>query len=69
MELIVSQEHENEGSMNRFKDEVVRLGELDITDEQVLRRILERLIERIEVAEDGNITIHYNFKNPLLLGA
>ncbi|MDU4695847.1 MAG: recombinase family protein [Paenibacillus sp.] len=69
LEIIVSQEQDHEGSMNRFKEEVIRLAELDITEEQVLRGILERLIERIEVAVDGSITIHYSFKNPLLQGA
>jgi len=49
-------------SVNQFKEEATRLAKLDIMDEKVLRVILERLIERIEVAEDGSITMQYNFK-------
>lgn len=69
LKLIASQEEESEAFMKQFKEELERLAKLDITDEKVLRGILERLIERIEVAKDGSITIYYNFKNPLLLGA
>lgn len=68
LEAIVSQEQMNEGLMKQFQEEVKRFAELEITDEDILREVLQRLIERIEIAEDGSIDIHYNFKNPLLMG-
>jgi site-specific DNA recombinase len=55
--------------MEQFKEEISRFAELEITDEETLRGLFQRLIERIEIAEDGSISIHYNFKNPLLTGA
>ena len=69
MEKVITEEQENEGLIVQFKQEVMKLADLDISDEQVLRGILERLVDRIEVARDGGITIYYNFKNPLLSGA
>lgn len=65
MEKVITEEQENEGLIVQFKQEVMKLATLDISDEQVLRGILERLVDRIEVARDVGITIHYNFKNPL----
>jgi site-specific DNA recombinase len=43
-----------------FKKEVERFANLDIDDEQVLKQILQRLINKIEVYEEGKIKIHYN---------
>jgi site-specific DNA recombinase len=69
LEIVVSQELESEGSMKQFQEEISRFASLEITDEEILRGLFQRLIERIEIAEDGSIAIHYNFKNPLLMGA
>jgi DNA invertase Pin-like site-specific DNA recombinase len=69
LEKVITEEQENEGLIAQFKQEVMKLADLDISDEQVLRGILERMVDRIEVARDGGITIYYNFKNPLLSGA
>ncbi|AUJ79420.1 hypothetical protein CWD84_18450 [Bacillus siamensis] len=33
---------------------------LDIDDEQVLKQVLEQLINKIEVYKEGKIKIHYN---------
>ena len=69
LEAVISQEEDNEDIMKQFQEEISRFASLEITDEAMLRELFQRLIERIEIAVDGSITIHYNFKNPLLLGA
>ncbi len=48
-----------------FRKEVERFVDLDISDEQVLKQFLQRLIQTIEVFEDGKIKINYNLSNPL----
>lgn len=48
-----------------FRKEVERFIDLDISDEQVLKQFLQRLIQTIEVFEDGKIKINYNLSNPL----
>ncbi|MNI36139.1 hypothetical protein D3C73_901820 [compost metagenome] len=68
LEIIVSQEQETLEFMKQSQEEIRRFAELEIIDEEMLREIIHRLIERIELAADGSIAIHYNFKNPLLLG-
>ncbi|MBU5443553.1 recombinase family protein [Paenibacillus sp. MSJ-34] len=69
LENIISQEQENEGSIHAFQLEVQRFTQLEISDEEILREVFHRLIHKVEVFEDGSIEIHYNFKNPLSLGA
>ncbi|WP_090799304.1 recombinase family protein [Paenibacillus sp. GP183] len=69
LESVVSQEQENQGSIHAFQLEIERFTQLEISDEEILREVLHRLIERVEVAEDGSIDIHYDFKNPFLMGA
>jgi site-specific DNA recombinase len=48
-----------------FRKEVERFINLDIDDQQVLKQVLQRLIEKIEVFEDGKIKIYYNLSHPL----
>lgn len=48
-----------------FRQEVERFIDLDISDEQVLKQFLQRLIQTIEVFEDGKIKINYNLSSPL----
>lgn len=69
LEGVVSQEQENEGFMKKFQEEVNRFAELEISDEEILRDVLHRLIDKVEIAEDGSIAIYYNFINPLFIGA
>jgi len=45
-------------SVEQLAEELLKLNKLD-------RRILEKMIERIDIYEDKKITIHYSFKNPL----
>ncbi|MEK8130281.1 hypothetical protein WMW72_20445 [Paenibacillus filicis] len=49
-----------------FKKEIERFSTLDIDDVQVVKHVLKRLIQKIEVFEGGKIKIHYNLSNPLL---
>ncbi|EOS55022.1 MULTISPECIES: hypothetical protein [Paenibacillus] len=48
-----------------FRKEVERFIDLDISDEQVLKQVLQRLIQTIEVFEDGKIKINYNLSHTL----
>ncbi|GAB6929169.1 hypothetical protein JCM10914A_31520 [Paenibacillus sp. JCM 10914] len=41
---------------------------MQIDDEEALREVLQRLIERIEIELDGEIIIHYHFWKPLSAG-
>lgn len=65
LENIVSREQENKVFMRQFQEEINRFVELDIADEEVLRGVLQRLIDRIEIKADGDINIHYSFRSPL----
>jgi site-specific DNA recombinase len=69
LEQILLKEKDTEESLSAFKKEVQRFANLDIEDEETLRQVLHKLIEKVEVFADGSITIHYNFKNPMLKGA
>lgn len=51
--------------LQAFKKEVERFANLDIDDEQVLKQVLQRLINKIEVYEGGKIKIHYNLSPSL----
>ncbi len=47
------------------KDNVEELAEALLNLNKLDRRILEKMIERIDIYEDKKIRIHYSFKNPL----
>jgi hypothetical protein len=68
LEAVLRQGEANERIMQKFKEEVRRFTELQIDSEEVLREVLQRLIERIEIELDGGIVIHYDFGNPLSAG-
>jgi site-specific DNA recombinase len=65
---ILVQTNEDESLLN-IQATIQEFVKLKIKDNEKLRHALHNLIEKIEVSEDGNITIHYNFKNPLSMGA
>lgn len=69
LERLLSKEKDAEVGLHAFKKEILKFIELNITDEEFLRQVLHRLIDKVEVGTDGSITIHYNFKNPMLKGA
>ncbi|WP_230986925.1 recombinase family protein [Cohnella fermenti] len=69
LEAVLNQGEASERLMQKFREEVRRFAELQMDDEEALREVLQRLIERIEIELDGRIIIHYNFGNPLSAGA
>ncbi|MDF2648491.1 MAG: hypothetical protein K0Q73_4296 [Paenibacillus sp.] len=42
---------------------------LDVVKEEILRDMIHRMINRVDVHKDGSIEISYNFQNPLKKGA
>jgi len=65
----IENEKKSKDWMKQFQAEVARFTELDISDEEALRNIFQKLLDRIEVQENGSIRIFYNFKNPMIQGA
>lgn len=63
--LIITEE-DNEQYLEAFRLELKKFVNLNIQDKEVLRDILHKLINKIEVFPDGSISIHYNFRNPIL---
>jgi len=65
-DLILAIEEGNNLSERKeaFKKEVERFTDLNIDDEQVMKQFLQRLINKIEVYENGKINIEYNLSNP-----
>lgn len=55
-----------EEQIHAFKKHIVRLANLDIDNEHVLKQILQRLVNRIEVSENGSLKIHYNITTHVL---
>lgn len=62
LESLISKEKDNDGNLHAFQKEIKNFFKLDISDEELLRNVLHKLIDRIEVSKDGDITIHYNLK-------
>lgn len=58
---------DNSEQLQAFKKEVERFSKLDIKDDNVLKQVLQRLINKIEVFEEGKIKIHYNLSPSLPL--
>lgn len=69
LESMLSREKDTETSLNAFQKEIQRFANLEIDDEETLRQVLHKLLHKVEVHEDGSLTIQYNFKNPMLMGA
>ncbi len=53
-----------EQHIESFKSEVRSFTKLDINDQQILKQVLQRLIQKIEVFEGGKIRIYYNISSP-----
>lgn len=62
--LATETRHDLAEQFHAFKKEVERFATLDIGDIQVMKSVLRRLIQKIEVFEGGKIKIHYNLSNP-----
>ncbi|WP_262495765.1 recombinase family protein [Paenibacillus sp. B2(2019)] len=64
-EYILHAKKDTDHQVHAFKRQISRFAKLDIEDEQVLKQVLQRLIQKIEVNEDGTVkTIHYNIAQP-----
>ncbi|WP_229699508.1 hypothetical protein [Bacillus cereus] len=46
--------------LQTFIKAIEHLSVLDIKDESILKQVLQRLIDAIEIYEGGKIKIHYN---------
>ncbi|MFD1991904.1 recombinase zinc beta ribbon domain-containing protein [Paenibacillus nicotianae] len=58
-----------EHQVHAFKQQTSRFAKLDIEDEQVLKQLLQRLIQKIKVNKEGTVkTIHYNVAHPTGIG-
>ncbi|KZE67269.1 recombinase [Paenibacillus jamilae] len=65
IECLLETEKDTEEQLRAFRKQISRFTRLDIDDEQVLKQVLQRLIHKIEVSEDGSIkAIHYNISRP-----
>lgn len=47
----------------------MKFAALDISNEEILRDMIHKMINRIDIHGDGSIEISYNFQNPLKQGA
>ncbi|CAM3552258.1 Site-specific recombinase (Resolvase family) [Marinicrinis lubricantis] len=47
----------------------MKFAALDVSNEEILRDMIHKMINRIDVHEDGSSEISYNFQNPLIQGA
>ncbi|MDF2960677.1 MAG: hypothetical protein K0S39_2412 [Paenibacillus sp.] len=47
----------------------MKLAALDVSNEEILKDMIHKMINRVNVHEDGSIEISYNFQNPLKQGA
>lgn len=43
----------------------MKFTSLDVRNEEILRDMIHKMINQIEVHADGSIEISYNFQNPL----
>lgn len=69
LEDMLAKEIDTEANIQAFQAEIQRFINLQFDNEETLRHVLHRLIDRVEVSANGEITIHYNFKNPIQKGA
>ncbi|WP_243895982.1 hypothetical protein [Paenibacillus sp. F411] len=65
IECLLETEKNTEEQLRAFRKQISRFTKLDIDDEQVLKQVIQRLIHKIEVSEDGSIkAINYNISRP-----
>ncbi|WP_239209574.1 hypothetical protein [Brevibacillus laterosporus] len=65
----IAHEHNTESRVTAFKAELMKFAALDVSNEEILRDMIHKMINRIDVHQDGSIEISYNFQNPLKKGA
>lgn len=65
----IAHEHDTESRVSAFKAELMKFAALDVSNEEILRDMIHKMINRVDIHEDGSIEISYNFQNPLKQGA
>ncbi|WP_405168929.1 recombinase family protein [Paenibacillus sp. FSL H3-0286] len=65
LDLEIANEHDTESRVTAFKTELTKFATLDVSNEEMLRDMIHKMINRIAVQADGSIEINYNFQNPL----
>ncbi|MBY9077135.1 recombinase family protein [Paenibacillus sp. HN-1] len=65
----IAHEHDTESRVSAFKAELMKFAALEVSNEEILRDMIHKMINRVDVHEDGSIEISYNFQNPLKQGA
>ncbi|MBO9599208.1 MAG: recombinase family protein, partial [Cohnella sp.] len=69
LQVEIAHEHDTESRVSSFKAELTKFAALDVSNEEILRDMIHKMIDRVDVHEDGSIEISYNFQNPLKQGA
>ncbi|OBY76745.1 recombinase [Paenibacillus sp. KS1] len=65
LELLLEEKKDTEEQLRAFQKQITRFSKLDIDNQEVMKQVLQRLIQKIEVNEDGSIkVIHYNISRP-----
>ncbi|WP_188177085.1 hypothetical protein [Paenibacillus sedimenti] len=58
-----------EEQLKDFKKQVSKVARLDFDNEQILKIVIHRVVQKIEISDTGTVKeIHYNFINPLSHG-
>lgn len=60
---------DTEDHLRAFKRQIDKFAMLDIEDDLVMKKLLQTLIHKITINENGSIKIHYNITRPHLVGA
>lgn len=69
LEKQVGERDDMEEQLRDFKKQVNKVAQLDIDNEQILKIVIHRLVQKIEISDMGTVKgIHYNFMNPLSNG-
>ncbi|GFN31668.1 recombinase family protein [Paenibacillus xylaniclasticus] len=65
----IAHELDTESRVSAFKAELMKFAALDVSNEEILRDMIHKMINRIDIHADGSVEITYNFQNPLKQGA
>lgn len=69
LDTLIESDKSDKEEFDSFQKDIKNFVNLNIDDVEKLRSLLQKLIDKVIVYEDGNISITYNFKNPMLKGA
>ncbi|MDQ0112533.1 recombinase family protein [Paenibacillus harenae] len=66
----IGEQFDMDEKLKDFKKQLNKIARLDIENEQVLKVVIHKLVQKVEISRDGSVQkIHYNFMNPLSEGA